>query len=83
VKVLVQNPLTFKFLCPDGSWSLKIKKARVFSKSSEAIIFCAKSLCKPYQVVLKFEDPESDIILLGLPKKASKPKSNPKRKRMK
>jgi hypothetical protein len=67
MKVYVQDTSTLYFLCRDASWSPDISKARDFENTATAILFCSSRLNKPFQLLLRFADPQFDMTLPGSP----------------
>jgi len=63
MKTYVQDAVTLRFLCVDGTWSDDSQTARDFKSSAEAILFCCHRPDAAYQVLLKFGDPQYDILI--------------------
>jgi hypothetical protein len=64
MKVVVQHPITHHYLTLEKEWEPRIQDARLFDSASEAVTYCFKNIKPPYNVVLKFEDPQYDFTLL-------------------
>jgi hypothetical protein len=65
MKVVVQHPVTHHFLDSTNQWKSNFKEARLFESACEAVSFGSHNLKPPYNVVLKFEDPQYDFIVLA------------------
>jgi hypothetical protein len=65
MKVYIQDPSNLSFLCQDNTWSKDLSQARLFGSSAEAMIFCARHIDKPFQLLVRFSDSQFDVILPG------------------
>jgi len=61
MKILVQNCLTHLYLKSPTEWTADASKAKTFSTSESAIIYCAKHWIPAVQIVLKFQPGRFDI----------------------
>jgi hypothetical protein len=65
MKVYVQDTSNLCFLCEDGRWTKDLSLARVFGSGAEAMLFCVHHIEQPFQLLVRFSDPQFDIILPG------------------
>ena len=63
MKVLVQDSVSLLFLCSGATWCDNDTKATDFLHTENAIAFCYQHRGKPYQVRMRFSDPEYDIVI--------------------
>lgn len=65
MKVVVQHPITRHFLDSTNQWKSDFKDARLFDCAADAVLHCTRDLKRPYNIVLKFEDPKYDLTVLA------------------
>ena len=65
MKVVVQHPITHFYLTPSNDWKPRLQDARLFHSACEAVTHSFRHIQPPYNVVLKFDDPQYDFSLLA------------------
>jgi len=73
MKVVIQNAITHRYLSSTNKWESSITKSHQFDCPCEAASFGTRNIQPPYNVVLKFENPQYDFIFLTTEVSPGKP----------
>jgi len=65
MKVVVQHSITHYYLTSSNEWTPRIEDARLFRSACDAVTHSFRHIQPPYNVVLKFDDPQYDFSLFA------------------